>query len=210
VAISLRPTASFSLTFHLREKIMAGRNFDYPKPVRGRMAKNALRDMAKQAAQLDKALIDEDTLPAWVDYYIATSSDRMNTVGNYMQGELKRFQASTPEQQAASYGNADAMYSEVMLSNYGANYGDVSALSGAFDDWLEKAREQVSEWTGVNHDRTEDIKKLGRIALYAYIATMPLAAGVAYYKTKSIPQAVGAGFFSIPYLILASSQALLK
>jgi hypothetical protein len=59
------------------------------------MAKNALRDMASDAATLEKSLTDDDKLPAWVDYYIATSADRMHTVGNYMQNEIQKFQPSS-------------------------------------------------------------------------------------------------------------------
>jgi hypothetical protein len=74
---------------------MPGRNFDYPKPLRGRMAKNYLSQMAENASRLDRSLTDDDKLPAWVDYYIATSADRLQSVGTYMQNEIKKFQPSS-------------------------------------------------------------------------------------------------------------------
>ncbi len=179
------------------ERKKNGRNFDYPQPLRGRMAKNALRDMAKHASELDKALVDADTLPAWVDYYIATSSDRMNTVGNYMQGEIQRFEASTPQQQSQAYGG-DALSAEVMLTEYG--------YAGLFEDALDR----IGSWASPDERKQDSVKKVLRAAAYVYLASMPVAAGVAYYKTKSIPQTIGASLVSIPYLLIAAGQVLLK
>ena len=185
---------------------MSGRNFDYPKPLRGRMAKNALREMAQHASTLDKDLQDDDKLPAWVDYYIATSSDRMNTVGNYMQGEIKRFQASSPAQQQ-SYGGF-GYDTQVMMRDYGVDnrgYGDL-AYSGFFEDALDKLSDAVSD-----DDQTQErVRSVGRILAIVYLASMPLAAGIAYYRSQSVPQALGAGLASTPYLLYVAANALFK
>lgn len=182
---------------------MAGRNFDYPKPFRGRMAKNALREMAQQADRLNKSLLDEDSLPAWVDYYIATSSDRMNTVGNYMQGEMRRYQSSTSDQQMSlgdlglreeDLGNPDALYAQVMNNEYG----------NLFDDALEK----VAGWASSGQDEFESTRSLLRTAAYIYMACIPVAAGVAWYRSESVPRTVGAAALSVPYLLYVSGKAL--
>jgi len=193
---------------------MAGRNFDYPKPFRGRMAKNALREMAQQADRLNKSLLDEDALPAWVDYYIATSSDRMSTVGNYMQGELRRYKSSTPEQQTLGdlglkeedLGNADALYAQVMLNG---NYADISEvypedMGNLFDDALDK----VAGWASSGQEEFESTRSLLRTAAYIYMACIPVAAGVAWYRSESVPKTIGAAALSIPYLLYVSGKAL--
>lgn len=80
---------------------MAGRNYDYPRPLRGRMAKNALKDMAQHASTLERKLQDDDKLPAWVDYYIATAADRMHTVGGYMSNEMEKIDDSYGQYEGA-------------------------------------------------------------------------------------------------------------
>lgn len=64
------------------------------------MAKTYLSQMVEDASRLDHALADDDALPAWVDYYIATSADRLQTASRYMQSEIKRFQPARPAQVA--------------------------------------------------------------------------------------------------------------
>jgi hypothetical protein len=159
---------------------MAGRNFDYPRPLRGRMAKNALRDMAQHADQLEKSLTDDDALPAWVDYYIATSSDRMHTVGNYMQGELRRFKPSTQAQQNTGYGAP-------------ASPPDAALLDAALDSAM---RVRVT-----NVQVEPDAMKLRRALILAYILGMPVAAMIAYNKNDS-PGATALGSLgSFPYAL---------
>lgn len=177
---------------------MAGRNFDYPKPFRGRMAKNALREMARHASTLDTSLQDDDKLPAWVDYYIATSSDRMNTVGNYMQGEIQRFQASTPVQREEGYGRL-GYRAQVMMRDYPQdNYGGL----------LEDALDKLSSLASDNQETQQEVKSIGRVLAYAYLISMPIAAGVAYYRSQSVQQAIGAGLASTPYLLYVVGQKL--
>ena len=179
---------------------MAGRNFDYPKPYRGRMAKNALRDMAEQAAQLDQQLLDDDKLPAWVDYFIATASDRMNTVGNYMKYDLQRFKASTPKQQDEAYGRI-GYRAQVMMRDYPQD-------NGVYGGILEDALDKIGDWTSNNEETQEEVKSIGRVLAYTYLLSMPIAAGVAYYRSQSVSQAVGAGLASTPYLLYVISQKL--
>lgn len=154
---------------------MSGRNFDYKPALRGRMAKNALREMAHHATDLEKALHENDTLPAWVDYYIATSSDRMNVVGNYMQGAIRQFEASSKAQQNQVYGDA----------------GDpLSQLSEAVEAY-KKGPRQIP-------------RDLMRIGLLAYIVGMPIAAVMAYNRTESVQKSAIAALGSLPYVLVTS------
>ena len=153
---------------------MPGRNFDYPRPLRGRMAKNALREMAQKADRLERSLTDDDALPAWIDYYIATSSDRMHTVGNYMEGVLKEFQPSSKAQQNSVY--ADAAASEPM------------DLSTAINQAMDKGQDLLAT-------------SQGRTLSLLYLASMPLAAFLSYKTDQSAPKAALAGLLSFPYVI---------
>jgi hypothetical protein len=62
-----------------------GRNFDYPMPQEGRMAKQQLARIAMDAAKLHNALQDDDDLPAWVLLKINTSEDRLHMASDYMR-----------------------------------------------------------------------------------------------------------------------------
>ena len=66
-----------------------GRNFGYPVPVQGAMAKNYLWQMGHDATDLYTMLEDSDTLPDWVNYYISTSSDRLQQASRYMQHKIE-------------------------------------------------------------------------------------------------------------------------
>ena len=61
------------------------RNFDYPMPQEGRMAKQQLARIAMDAAKLHNALQDDDDLPAWVLLKINTSEDRLHMASDYMR-----------------------------------------------------------------------------------------------------------------------------
>lgn len=65
-----------------------GRNFDYPIPLEGGMAKNYLRQMEEDARRLRLSLDDQDELPGWVNAYIFTSADRLQQASRYMQGRI--------------------------------------------------------------------------------------------------------------------------
>jgi hypothetical protein len=82
-------------------KFQTGRHFDYgptkSNSLQGRMAKQYLEQMAKNAAALAEALEDNDDLPQWVHYQIATANDRLNQASSYMQYQVRRFRAATKE-----------------------------------------------------------------------------------------------------------------
>jgi hypothetical protein len=61
-----------------------GRNFDYPMPLEGRMAKSYLWAIEKDARELRKKLQDDDGLPGWVQAKIVTAQDRIQIVNRYM------------------------------------------------------------------------------------------------------------------------------
>lgn len=62
-------------------------NYNYPVPNEGRMAKTYLWQLEQDARALRELLGDQDDMPGWVKFYVATSADRMNTASRYMQYE---------------------------------------------------------------------------------------------------------------------------
>lgn len=76
--------------------LIAGRNYDYPVPYQGRMAKQQLAQIAASASALDAALQDNDRLPAWVQYKIATGEDRVRVATDYMLARIKDAPDGTP------------------------------------------------------------------------------------------------------------------
>lgn len=66
-----------------------GRNFDYPMPIEGRMARQQLARIAMDAAKLHNALQDNDDLPAWVLLKINTAEDRLHMASDYMRYKIK-------------------------------------------------------------------------------------------------------------------------
>lgn len=71
---------------------MAPRNFDYPMPQEGRMAKSYLWAVEKDARELRKQLKDSDNLPGWVQSKIVTAQDRIQTVNRYMGHKIARLE----------------------------------------------------------------------------------------------------------------------
>lgn len=65
-----------------------GRNFDYPTPREGGMAKNYLRQVEEDSRKLRLALEDDDNLPGWVNAYIFTAADRIGLAGRYMHNRM--------------------------------------------------------------------------------------------------------------------------
>ena len=61
------------------------RNFDYPMPQEGRMARQQLARISMDAAKLHNALRDDDDLPAWVLLKINTAEDRLHMAADYMR-----------------------------------------------------------------------------------------------------------------------------
>jgi hypothetical protein len=64
------------------------RNFDYPMPYQGKMAKSALAQISRDADALRGRLQDGDLIPQWVHYKIAVAAHDISTVRNYLQYEL--------------------------------------------------------------------------------------------------------------------------
>lgn len=62
-----------------------GRNFDYPVPLEGRMARQQLARIVMDASRLHNALQDDDDLPAWVLLKINTAEDRLHAASDYMR-----------------------------------------------------------------------------------------------------------------------------
>ena len=81
------------------------RNFDYPHALRGRMARSTLSQVVEDASALRSALRDDDTLPGWVESYLATSADRLQVATRYMQYEIASFK---PSDYSDAYGEAAA------------------------------------------------------------------------------------------------------
>jgi hypothetical protein len=98
------------------------RNFDYPHALRGRMARSYLAQVVEDASTLQKALRDDDKLPAWVEYYVATTADRMQTASRYMQQEIANFQ---PSAYSDAYGDAAP---GLRIPGVPGVYGDDKAL----------------------------------------------------------------------------------
>lgn len=117
------------------------RNFDYPHALRGRMARSYLAQVVEDASTLQKALRDDDTLPAWVEYYVATTADRMQTASRYMQQEIANFQPST---YSDAYGAASTAPG-LRIPGVPGVYGDDEALvlTRAMKIFLKKLRRQV-------------------------------------------------------------------
>lgn len=61
------------------------RNFDYPMPQEGRMARQQLARIAMDASKLHNSLQDDDDLPAWVLLKINTAEDRLHMASDYMR-----------------------------------------------------------------------------------------------------------------------------
>lgn len=81
------------------------RNFDYPMPYQGKMAKSALSQIERDARALRSMLQDGDLIPQWNHYKIAVAAHDISKVRNYLQyemerragGELARANPATPE-----------------------------------------------------------------------------------------------------------------
>jgi hypothetical protein len=72
-----------------------GRNFDYPMPLEGRMAKSYLWAIEQDARRLRQQLKDDDNLPGWVQAKIVTAQDRIAVVDRYMGHKIARAEART-------------------------------------------------------------------------------------------------------------------
>ena len=117
-----------------------------------------------------------------------------------MKYDLQRFKASTPKQQDEAYGRI-GYRAQVMMRDYPQD-------NGVYGGILEDALDKIGDWTSNNEETQEEVKSIGRVLAYTYLLSMPIAAGVAYYRSQSVSQAVGAGLASTPYLLYVISQKL--
>ena len=84
----------------IKEELEAsGRMLDYGHTQsdshEGKMAKSNLTSLARRAAELESMLSDDDDLPQWVHYKIATSKDRIQSVYDYLVNKIERDDASS-------------------------------------------------------------------------------------------------------------------
>lgn len=78
-------------------RFQTGRHFDYgptkSNSFQGRMVKQELNRIIQCATALSAALDDNDDLPQWVHYKVATAGDRIGAATQYMLYEVKRHKA---------------------------------------------------------------------------------------------------------------------
>jgi hypothetical protein len=67
------------------------RNLDYPMPMHGRMMRQRLWEVQRDASALYDTLRDDDRVPAWTLDKVATGGDRIGQVSRYL-----RFKVSNP------------------------------------------------------------------------------------------------------------------
>ena len=80
------------------QRFQTGRHFDYgptkSNSCQGRMVKQSLRKLIQAATALEAQLQDNDDLPQWVHYKVATAEDRLVMAAQYMLYEVQRHKAS--------------------------------------------------------------------------------------------------------------------
>jgi hypothetical protein len=65
------------------------------------MVKQSLKKLIQAATALESQLQDNDDLPQWVHYKVATAEDRLVMAAQYMLYEIQRQQAAaTPKEKA--------------------------------------------------------------------------------------------------------------
>jgi hypothetical protein len=65
------------------------RNYDYPTPNQGWVAKQMLAQVQADAAALERALRDDDRLPAWTLTKLATGTDRIGAAARYLLHKIE-------------------------------------------------------------------------------------------------------------------------
>lgn len=111
--------------------LIAGRNYDYPVPYQGRMAKQQLAQIAASASALDAALQDNDRLPAWVQYKIATGEDRVRVAADYMLARIKDAPQGTPFGGTDTAQGGGGVFSHVTTSEVVSLIGKSMLTAGA-------------------------------------------------------------------------------
>lgn len=64
-------------------------DYDYPRPMQGRLAKQQLASAAFHASRMYDVLDDDDKLPAWVLMKVNTAEDRLRAAADYMRYKAK-------------------------------------------------------------------------------------------------------------------------
>lgn len=129
------------------------RNFDYPMPMEGRMARQQLARISMDAAKLHNALRDDDDLPAWVLLKINTAEDRLHMASDYMRYKvapgLDAYQgAEMLMRPARTYGAEDEEKAEDDEAKKFLNQmlfsGLILAAIGVYElnDWLKRRKAQ--------------------------------------------------------------------
>ena len=76
---------------NMSKQMDQGRNFDYGNvksdSQEGRMAKQTLKTIIKNAQELERFLNNADDLPEWCHSYLAVIEDRLKTVNEYLQSK---------------------------------------------------------------------------------------------------------------------------
>jgi hypothetical protein len=83
------------------QRFQTGRHFDYgptkSNSCQGRMVKQSLRKLIQAATALEAQLQDNDDLPQWVHYKVATAEDRLVMAAQYMLYEIQRRSPTSKE-----------------------------------------------------------------------------------------------------------------
>ena len=126
------------------------RNFDYPMPQEGRMARQQLARISMDAAKLHNALRDDDDLPAWVLLKINTAEDRLHMASDYMRYKvapgLDAYQgAEMRSRPARAYGaDEDADKDDAANKFYRQMVGAAVVFAAIgiyeFNDWMKRRK----------------------------------------------------------------------
>jgi hypothetical protein len=100
------------------------RNYDYPEPYQGRMVRDQLNTIVESASGLVREIQDTDRMPAWVQYKIATGSDRVTSAADYMRYRI----ADSPK--GSSYGDATSDLDRMQETKKSLTFG-MGLLLGA-------------------------------------------------------------------------------
>lgn len=102
----------------------AYRNYDYPEPYQGRMVRDQLNTIVESASGLVREIQDTDRMPAWVQYKIATGSDRVTSAADYMRHRI----AESPK--GTTYGDATSDLDRMQETKKSLTFG-MGLLLGA-------------------------------------------------------------------------------
>jgi len=128
------------------------RNFDYPMPQEGRMARQQLARISMDAAKLHNALRDDDDLPAWVLLKINTAEDRLHMASDYMRYKvapgLDAYQgADMLMRPARGYGADEEKAENTEINKFYRQMLGAAVVFAAigiyeFNDWMKRRKAQ--------------------------------------------------------------------